>query len=403
MQQPSITLLDFLVTNIYLIVLLICVVFVMYLLPHMYTIQGLLIPAADVSTPYMYNTCTQHISPVNGGDTYCATYTPVNVDSASLVPPYTYNYQCGSTILTSYIPVFILGFSIQLCLPIVSMSLLMSVRYESMGPWLREQFHGIIWPEYWLPLETEEHDNTMASHSRSQKELLKANPRILLKTHAIYFVDVLNNWMLMLTFGFCSPMLAIAITCVILQKMCMWIVLIGRFTSVLNGDASSATMSTGDDNGSAIISINQDKNKNNPNCKTPCVHFALKALAEVHISLQEVLQGSFWRLVWCSAIFTALLCWDIAADDVWWVKSLWIPLAPICYTLLLRLVAWWCHHSGSSSSAASEKPTDSSHILCMSGGGGHHLGGGQHHSSNDPVEGVSGVSQTTTVSPFHII
>jgi hypothetical protein len=31
------------------------------------------------------------------------------VDIEALLPPFNYNYQCGSVILTSYIPVFIYG------------------------------------------------------------------------------------------------------------------------------------------------------------------------------------------------------------------------------------------------------------------------------------------------------
>ena len=48
---------------------------------------------------------------------------------------------------------------------------------------------------------------------------------------------------------------------------------------------------------------------------------------------------SFWRLVSCSALFITLLSWDMAADEVSWLQSFWIPLLPLGFVVMLRCIA----------------------------------------------------------------
>jgi hypothetical protein len=67
-------------------------------------------------------------------ETYCSKYNTVKMDSASLVPPFTYNNQCGSVVVTSYIPVLLLGYSLQLVLPVLVMALLRCVPHTSIPP-----------------------------------------------------------------------------------------------------------------------------------------------------------------------------------------------------------------------------------------------------------------------------
>jgi hypothetical protein len=88
------------------------------------------------------------------------------------------------------------------------------------------------------------------------------------------------------------------------------------------------------------------------------VHFALIALAETHIPLFEVLAGSFWRLVWCSALFVALLGWDMATDEVGWLESLWVPLVPLGYVLVLRCVAYFIGKHGREQEQEQEKSVE---------------------------------------------
>ena len=270
--------------------------------------QGLLIPADSVQTPFSYRTC-QVSSKLLSGETYCSEYSTFDVKSAALIPPFTYNNQCGSAvILASYIPVFLLGYSIQLLLPLCVLMSLTYLPYESISPCVRHMLHGLLWPEYWLRQE---------SHVRTlNQNLVHNDPTVLLKIRTIFCNDVFNNWLLVLTFGLCSPVLAVAIVCSVVLNMSLWVLLIGRFTSHLAGDlvATAATttataISVGDENSChypctlpktvTVASASASKRSQVEHV----IHFALVALAAVHIPLLEVLAGSFWRLGWCSACF----------------------------------------------------------------------------------------------------
>ena len=67
------------------------------------------------------------------------------------------------------------------------------------------------------------------------------------------------------------------------------------------------------------------------------MHFALVALAKVPFPLAAVLKKAFWLIVWISALFISLVCWDIAGDEVSFAESVWIPLVTMSYPLCL----WW--------------------------------------------------------------
>ena len=307
-----------------------------------------------MSTPYSYNTCVLRTT-VASGETYCSEYSTIEVESASLVPPFTYNNQCGSVVLTSYIPVFLLGFSIQLLLPFIVLVSLTYLTYDSLSPSVRMMLHGILWPEHWL----QNSEDTSALN----KTLLHGDPSILLKIRTIFCNDVFNNWLLMVTFGLCSPVLVVAIVCSVLLKMSLWVSLIGRFTRCHlhddrgvhdGGRQTEVTTVTASSRSSVITSsacAAADKDRNDAHV----VYDALVALAAVHIPLHDVLIGSFWRLVWCSAIFVALLGWDMAMDEVGWLQSVWVPLIPLCYVVLLRCATYFLYSHSNYSSDSVEK------------------------------------------------
>jgi hypothetical protein len=260
--------------------------------------KGLIVAADSISTPYSYNECNYFFMAPNFK--LCMDWKAVEVESAPVVPPFIYNNQCASVLLTSYIPVLILGYSIQIVL-----SVAMPVLLSPLGAWLATTFHGILWPEYWL----RDGDGDAAVASRNRVYLAK-NPTIILRPEDVLCFNILNNLLIMLTFGLCSPVLAVAVTCAVVSKMSVLMFLVGRFSKVLRG---------GDDEDGSV-------------------HYALVALASVRFPLLEVLQQSFWVIVWTSALFVAMVCWDIAGDDVGWAASIWLPVTVICYPMFLWVV-----------------------------------------------------------------
>ena len=316
-------------------------------------IQGLLVSADAISTPYSYRTCLEHLTSADFELSECSEYGSVYVVSASLVPPFSYSNQCGSVILTAYIPVFLMSYSIQLLLPLVVMAVLINLPYSAVLPLVRMGGHGLIWPEYWL-----QQGNDVFAHHR---EMFASNPDAMLKTRTIFCNDVLNNWLVMLTFGLCSPVLAVAITFTVLLKMYFWSMLVGRFTVVClsfdrgneNKGYKSKHNATSTVEGDAITNnssprpfaggLPSGRNVSEIGLDSAAVVRLLDTLAGVHIPLRKVLAASFWLLAWCSALFVSFLAWDMAADDVGRLRSFWIPLFPAGFVVLLGCVArYWC-------------------------------------------------------------
>lgn len=247
----------------------------------------------------------------------CVDYGTVDVDSVPLTPPFTYNNQCGSVLLTSYIPVLLLGYSLQLLLPVFVLVLQIYLPIMAIPSFIRHASHGIIWPDHWLQDEISNHNI----------DILDSNQEVLLKIRTIYCNDVLNNWLIMLTFGLCSPVLALAVVFCILLKMLVWVMLVGRFLryTMLYDSSTSSIVDTSKGNAVSVV---------------------LKALGDVHIPLFNVLASSFWRLAWYSAVFVGLLGWDLAADDVGWIQSLWVPVTPLGMVLILRFTAKYVNSNG---------------------------------------------------------
>ena len=304
--------------------------FILILCMYSHSPQGLLFPVDAVSTPYSYRTCVEHTILLDE-ESFCSRYMTIEVESASLVPPFTYNNQCASAVLTSYIPVFLLGYSIQLMLSLIILTALTYVSYDSLPFAVRTMLHGIMWPEYWL----QDSDDVLARN----KAIVESDAGIMLKIRTIFCNDVLNNWLLLLTFGLCSPVLAVAIVCAVLLKMSLWVMLIGRFTRRMLHNADSDGNRSVGGTGSNLDTPSGTTVAPSPLQSAGTVsrggiavgHFALTALATIHISLFDVLKGSFWLLVWFSgcAIY-CLHCWlgiYMAMDDVgWWLQSVWIPI-----------------------------------------------------------------------------
>ena len=264
--------------------------------------------ADTLSTPYMMDTCLERLyRPGQSSD--CLRWVRTMAESAPVTPPFVYNSQCASVILTSFIPVLIIGYSIQL---IVTLGLPMMyfrgykwVNFTT--PLRRNMIPGVFWPALWLNADTSDTLNRSGVN-------VENDPTILVKTKSILCSDVLNNATIMLTFGLCSPVLATAVVCVVVLKMKLMEMLVVRFTVMLE----SAKNADSNVEGKAHL------------------HVALVALGRVPFPYREVLRKSFWLLAWASAMFFALVCWDMVSDEVGWWRALWAPASALLFPVLLR-------------------------------------------------------------------
>jgi hypothetical protein len=138
------------------------------------------------------------------------------MDVLKITPPFFYSYQCGSTLLTSYIPVHMYSVSLQIIYTIVSLIIIFtSSNMVQHQRWLLSFFPGVCWPSYWQNV-----DLTVAK-----------KPIRIVKPHQI-ICRTTNNIILLLSFGLCSPVLCLCIAVSICLHHCSWLMLIGRFVSL---------------------------------------------------------------------------------------------------------------------------------------------------------------------------
>jgi hypothetical protein len=153
---------------------------------------------------------------LSDGSTECLQSALTFMDVLKITPPFFYSYQCGSTLLTSYIPVHMYSISLQVILSIVILIIVFwsSSRAEN-PPWLLSLFPGVCWPSKRMDIDLEKQPTMIEPH------------QIISRT--------MNHIILLLSFGLCSPVLCAFIAVSISVHLCSWLMLIGRFVSVRVG------------------------------------------------------------------------------------------------------------------------------------------------------------------------
>jgi hypothetical protein len=134
-----------------------------------------------------------------------------------ITPAFFYSYQCGSTLLTSYIPVHMYSISLQVLSTILTIVIIFSSTNMAHRPlWLLSLFPGVCWPDHGQSLG-------------SSEDLGK--PIHLINGHQI-LSGAMNSVILLLSFGLCSPVLCVSIAVSICVHLCSWLMFIGRFVSL---------------------------------------------------------------------------------------------------------------------------------------------------------------------------
>ena len=109
------------------------------------------------------------------------------MDILKLTPPFTYSYQCGSTILTSYIPVYMYSSIFQILIDISRVIIIFQINFED-------------YPQF-----------------------IYKNIRI-----SKIISNIINNMILLLSFGLSSPVLCLSICLSVIINISCWLMIIGR-------------------------------------------------------------------------------------------------------------------------------------------------------------------------------
>lgn len=245
-----------------------------------------------------------------------------------IIPPFTYSYQCSSTLLTSYIPVYIYTFCLQIFEMTIRIFLYSMYDYSSFPQILLTHLPGIVWPFHWrLPV------------------LHQPRPSTLLKVDKI-ITPIMNNLVILVTFGVCSPLLAFVIILTIYLTGQHWLFLIGRFF-LLRIENSALIFGENEHEGCVqeILSIenapslaSRDSLKDKEERYSKLFYPNDEYLLLVN-SILEQTSGYYsiclWPILITSSLFFTCLAWDMAGDRVGWQGALWVP---VCGFLMIPLL-----------------------------------------------------------------
>jgi hypothetical protein len=217
-----------------------------------------------------------------------------------------YNNLCTSTILTSYIPVYVFVYAIQLLVSVLLVVVLTSVEYTSLPRWLQKGLHGVFWP----------------GHEWISDRIV---PRDLLKATEIISFDILNHLAVFVTFGISSPYLAVILIFSVCLKLYIWRMIIGRFAYTRSCP-----------NSESICNIGGYKESGDD---------GLASLSLACLPIMDMLEDCMRPIVLSSAVFFACICWDMAGDKVDWRASFWAPASVMMVPVLLWCVVFAHKHS----------------------------------------------------------
>jgi hypothetical protein len=150
--------------------------------------------------------------------------------------------------------------------------------------------------------------------------------------------NVVNNIILLLSFGLCSPVLSCYITLSIGVSLTNWLMLIGRFVFYRHDDHSSMTrMSVNSTTLNDLHEVHEEKVKDDPpnqninslSTQDP-LHIIVPKdafLDRLNDQLRDVNSSLIvckWPVIFTSCLFVTLLCWEMVGDEVGWERGSWV-------------------------------------------------------------------------------
>jgi Leucine-rich repeat (LRR) protein len=211
--------------------------------------------------------------------------------NTEFVPPFVYNYDCTSSLLYNFIPVYMYKFIyITFIDPIVFMRVC-SIESSRVPHWIRRMLPGILWPK--------EH------HATTPQRIFK--PDRILCQHLTYLS-------ILLTFGIMCPPLSVLILVACCVSCVKWQILLGRYL-----------LSFENLNDRSVSDLGR----------------SIDWLSVLDIRCNFIWRGPWmvhWVVLWTSAIFFSFYFLDIASDEVGMPESLWVGMQP----MLGALFIWVC-------------------------------------------------------------
>lgn len=292
-----------------------------------------------IESKYTYNECEESIYTTFGGR--CVSYEPQYSNVVPITPPFSYNYDCASVVLTIYTPVYLYGACMQMLFqPLFHGVLRWGVRFDTLPVAIRTRLPGVLWPSSWPTSDAnrasmELHDisspstvslarSSHASGSTAVGGTGRKDTQLINKDRILS--TVMYQLAIFVTFGLCNPYLALAIMIALLVTCYDWVLLIGRFVHLravpcrkMSNDMEGAPSARGsDDSGleSASSGIEESSIMKDGRSSVSAVDVSLLRLNTVLAMSERSLARCVWPLIWTSCAFYGLICLDMAGRHI---------------------------------------------------------------------------------------
>lgn len=251
----------------------------------------------------------------------------VRVDVPAFTPSFTYNYLCGSTLLSIYLPVYFYIYIIQIIfIPFTSYLTHNILPYSKLSLPIKLNFPGILWPDYWLQEENK-------NQSNQEKSLLTitTTPRVLYNGDN-FANKFMQDIVVLITFGLCCPILCLAISLSIFLSILEFHCIIGYFISTkithIKKISSEIPLQNNNTNNNTIaIDLNDNELNLSSNVISDLSNdILLQTIQYILSQIMKLCCDLVWIVIWTSCFFFIFLCWDIAGDEVGLENSIWVPI-----------------------------------------------------------------------------
>ena len=268
-------------------------------------------PPEKISSTYSYSSCLSWITIITPSIVYkiCKSSIIMNMEVLKLSPPFTYNYQCGSTLLTIFIPVYIYTIVFQIIVDLVKIITILNTNYNN------------------------------------SSKLILHSAEYIIKHNSFFISNIINSIVLLLSIGLSSFSLSLSILVGVCTSISCWLILIGQFVFAteefifpLKNDQTSTK--------------NNEIEMMDSNLKLPTDLFdstttshnnllnAISKLNECFRYIREDIHACKWLIIGTSCFFNSLVCWDIVGDQQGWYGALWVPLLGLGLFILFWFLNW---------------------------------------------------------------
>jgi hypothetical protein len=309
------------------------------------------------------------------------------MDVLKIIPPFTYSYQCGSTLLVAYIPVYLYTTSLQIFADLGRIGILFVTVPENYPQWLWKFLPGIAWPMWHHSLTRNlecdsgncnvlHHDAPLTTLVGNATTMPSVNsfPTVTLFRSARVISRVMNNTLLLLSFGITSPVLGCFLLLNIILSLSSWMLLVGRYvimTMTMQDPGSSHDLSSrhtiGEREDKARVEMALGpKTRSTERYSQSVPPQRASGIIELSSCLEGVsgyIQVCKWPILCTSCFFISLVCWDIVGDQIGWKDSLWVPGSSV-----FVLMIYWAYgrYAQSSFKRAHAQPESSSLVTDLS-------------------------------------